>query len=274
MKINTFLIEQTDFTDNEKNIADYILSHKDDILNWSIQKLAKETYTSTSAVMRLCAKLNLSGYREFKILYAQELSSKTDTMNEIDPNFPFSKDDSVGEIANQLEDLTVQSLKEARKTLSISDIRKACKILHQAKNVAIFGIGDAYLSGLTFQARLMRAGVNFLTAPVYGEQGHLAQTLSHGDAGLLLSYSGITESTVNCAEILKSAGAATICITADPSSPLAKLSNISLILPAKETKFHRIASFFSQTCMEYYLNVMYSTLYVMDYDSHAQKSID
>ena len=53
--------------------------------------------------------------------------------------------------------------------------------------IVIFGVGDAYLAGLAFQARMMRAGFNqFLSSPVYGEQRHLAQTLQSGDCGILL----------------------------------------------------------------------------------------
>jgi DNA-binding MurR/RpiR family transcriptional regulator len=274
MKIETMLKEQIDFTANEKVISEYILSHKDDVLHMSIQSLAKRTYTSTSAVMRMCSDLGLSGFRDFKIQYAQELSSSLPENQEIDPNFPFSPNDSVGEIASSLRKLTSQTLTEAQKTLSPSDVKKACMLLHNAKHVALFGIGDAYLAGLTFQARMMRSGTIYLATPVYGEQHHLAQTMHAGDVGIVLSYSGTTKSTTDCARELKKNGAATVCITAAKDSELAKLCTITLLLPAREQKFRRIASFFSQTCMEYYLNVIYSYLYVMDYSTYHAKPID
>lgn len=274
MTIQGLLQQQLNFTGNEKSIADYILSHKDDVLQMSIQELAKATYTSTSAIMRLCERMKLSGFKEFKIRFAQELVHSADPSDTIDPNFPFSRNDSIVEISQQLEKLTVQSLQEARKTLSIQDMKRACLTIKNANDVAIFGVGDAYLSGLTFQARMTRAGINFLVTPVYGEQEHLSQTLKPNDCGLLLSYSGSTSSTVRCARVLKKNKVPTICITAGEDSELARICDIALILPAKENKFHRIASFFSQTCMEYYLNIIYSYLYVLDYEQHAKKSID
>lgn len=273
MKYNVLLSEQNGFTSTEKVISDYIISHRDEVLQMSIQKLARETYTSTSAIMRLCARMGLSGFREFKIRYAQELSEPGDDSVEIDPNFPFSPDDSIGEISAQLQKLTVQCLRDARRMLSVSDVRQACSAIKNAGHVGIFGVGDAYLAGLTFQARMMRTGFNFLVTPVYGEQGHLAENMGRGDCGLLLSYSGNTQATVECAKIMKRSGAFTICITAGRDSPLSKNCDISLYLPAKEEKFHRIASFFSQTAMEYYLNVIYSCLYVMDYERLSKKRI-
>lgn len=274
MKIEMMLDQQIEFTANEKVIAQYILSHKEDVLHMSIQTLAKNTYTSTSAVMRLCDDMGLSGFRDFKIQYAQELSSSFSEPEEIDPNFPFSANDSVSEIASSLRKLTAQTLNEAQKMLSPSDVKKACMLLHNANHVALFGIGDAYLAGLTFQARMMRSGTNYLATPVYGEQLHLAQTMHTGDVGIVLSYSGTTKSTLDCAKELKKNGVSTICITAAGDSMLAKVCNITLLLPAKEQKFHRIASFFSQTCMEYYLNIIYSYLYVMDYSKYHAKPID
>lgn len=273
MTIQSLLQQQLNFTNNEKVISDYILSHKDDVLQMSIQELAKATYTSTSAIMRLCERMKLSGFKEFKIRFAQELVH-SDTGEKIDPNFPFSKNDSISEISQQLEKLTVQSLQEARKTLCITDMKRACLTIKNANDVAIFGVGDAYLSGLTFQARMTRAGINFLVTPVYGEQLHLSQTLKTTDCGLLLSYSGSTSSTVACARALKKNKVPTVCITAGADSELARICDIALILPAKENKYHRIASFFSQTCMEYYLNIIYSYLYVLDYETHVKKSID
>ena len=274
MTIQTLLKEQVGFTENEKIIANYILSHKDDILQMSIQSLALKTYTSTSAIMRLCSRLNLSGFKDFKFRFSQELLRPNVDYQYVDPNFPFTKNDSIPEISQQLKKLTIQTLQESQKTLSIQDMKKACYLMKQAKNVAIFGVGDAYLAGLAFQASMTRAGTNYIVTPVYGEQGHLARTLHSNDCALLLSYSGSTESTIDNAKHLKYQKVPTICITANADSELAKICDIALLLPAKEDKGHRIAAFFSRASMEYYLNIMYSYLYVLDYDEHAKLTID
>ena len=272
MNLNTALKEKDGFSENEARIADYILSHKDAVLQMPIQKLARETYTSTSAIMRLCAKLQTSGYRQFKILYAQQLAENTN--DAVDPNFPFSRYDSTSEIATSLANLSTETLRAARNTLSLEDMHKACLAIHNARQTAIFGVGDAYLAGLMFQARMIRAGTVCLATPVYGEQHHLAQTMHKEDCALFLSYSGTTRETVSCAQAARANHARLVCITANASSPLAKLCHVVLVLPAKEKKFHRIASFFSEEAMTYYLNIMYACLYVMDYDAHIRKSID
>ncbi len=274
MSIQSKLIDQINFTENEKVIANYILTHKDDVLQMPIQTLALKTYTSTSAIMRLCSRLNLTGFKDFKFRFSQELLRASTDYQDVDPNFPFSKNDSIPEISQQLKKLTIQTLQETQKILSIQDMQKACYLMKGAKNVAIFGVGDAYLAGLAFQASMTRSGTNYIVTPVYGEQGHLAKTLHPEDCALLLSYSGSTPSTIEHAKQLKRQKVPTICITADANSELAKVCTIALLLPAKEDKGHRIAAFFSRASMEYYLNIMYSYLYVLDYDERAKNNID
>lgn len=60
-----------DFTHAEVEIAHYILNHGEDVLNLSIKELAKRTYTSPATIVRLCRKLGLEGYNDFKISIQQ-----------------------------------------------------------------------------------------------------------------------------------------------------------------------------------------------------------
>nr|MCR4950488.1 SIS domain-containing protein [Solobacterium sp.] len=195
----------------------------------------------------------------------------------IDANIPFHKEDSIREIASRLEKLTAESMKEARAliTSSSEDFTKACNYLMKAENIVIFGVGDAYLAGLAFQARMMRAGFNhFLSSPVYGEQRHLAQTLTRNDCGILLSFSGVTESTVDCARILKKNHVPSIALTSIRQGELVDLAGVTLFLPDREKKFRRYANFSSHACMEYYLNVLYSYYFTRKYDDITKVNID
>lgn len=263
MNIQNTLQEQIGFTNNEKVIAEYILKHKDDVLQMSIQELAKRTYTSTSAIMRLCNRMQLSGFKEFKYEFSQDVLRDEDGDQLVDVNFPFKRNDSISKISQQLKKLTVQTIQETQKLVSVNDIKKVCYQMKESEHVAIFGVGDAYLAGLSFQASLTRAGINFLSTPVYGEQNALASTLRRKDCALVLSYSGASLPTLEVVKYLKKNNVPIVCITANAQSPLAKAGDIVLKLPAREDRAHRIAAFFSRTAMEYYLNIIYSYLYVL-----------
>lgn len=263
MKITTQLSDQVNFSSNEKVIADYILKHLDEVTSMSIQELAKRTYTSTSSIMRLCSRLNISGFKELKVAILQEGNEVKNSNAPIDPNFPFSLDSSTAQIASSINNLTVQSINEAQNLLSISDINKVASILYNARQIGIFGLGDAYLAGLSFQMKMMHIGINCVSTSIPGEQNVQCSALRKGDAALLISYSGGMTPVIYCAKELKKNKVSTIAICSDPSSTLAKLCDITLVLPGKEEKMHRIGAFFSQACMDYCLNVLYSKIYVL-----------
>ena len=72
MSIMTQLEFELDFSHSEKEIAHYILNEGEKVLNLSIKELAKKTYTSPATIVRLCHKLGLEGYGDFKIKYSKD----------------------------------------------------------------------------------------------------------------------------------------------------------------------------------------------------------
>ena len=53
-------------------IADYILSHSEQISRMTVWSLAEATHTSYASVCRFFKKLGLSGFREFKKLFSDD----------------------------------------------------------------------------------------------------------------------------------------------------------------------------------------------------------
>lgn len=277
MKIIRQLEDRTGFTHNETVLAEYILAQKANVLSLSAAELAKKTYTSPAAVIRLCKRIGLSGYQEFKIRFSAELEQQASNISTIDANIPFEMDDDIQKISVKLAKLTNESLNEARAMISSmrKEFEQASDLLMKSHHCVIFGVGDAFVSGLAFQARMMRAGFKqFLTSPVYGEQRHLAQTLRKEDCAIVLSYSGSTEATLESARVLKQNHVPFIALTSNRSSELAALADIVLYLPDREKKYQRYANFSSQACMEYYLNVLYSWYFIQNYDDITKVRID
>ena len=67
MNIITQLEFELNFTNSEKEIAHYLLSHGEDVLKLTVSQLSQKTYTSPATIVRLCQKLGLEGYNDFKI---------------------------------------------------------------------------------------------------------------------------------------------------------------------------------------------------------------
>ena len=58
------LQEKKGFSDSERTIADYLLKHSRLLPSMTTRQLARETYTSSAAIVRFCQKLGFGGYTE------------------------------------------------------------------------------------------------------------------------------------------------------------------------------------------------------------------
>ena len=65
-----------DLNDSEKEMIQYIKSHKQEVINMTINELAKILLSSKSSVLRLAKKLGFTGYSELKYALKKEIVKK------------------------------------------------------------------------------------------------------------------------------------------------------------------------------------------------------
>lgn len=217
----------------EKRIADYVLLHPTQTLSLSAQALAQKADTAASAVVRFCKSLGYSGYTDFKVRLAVELSRKQPAsyMTGVEPE----DDDS-----QVLEKIMTADIKALQDTLSHMD-RKAfaavAELLSDAPSIHVYGIGTS--AGLVgeLQHRLMLLGIR-----VHGYTDTVAMRLSTmnlqpGDVAFGFSHSGRTMAVVDALELAKEAGAATVCLTSYNTSPITRFADRVLTVFCDETKY-------------------------------------
>jgi 6-phospho-3-hexuloisomerase len=105
--------------------------------------------------------------------------------------------------------------------------------LVSAPRVHVAGEGRSGLMGKAFAMRLMHLG---LTVYVIGET--ITPAIRSGDLVVVISGSGTTGGAVRAAESARGAGAAVHAVTTDPDSPLGRLADAALVLPAA-TKYRK-----------------------------------
>ncbi|HFL9475768.1 TPA: MurR/RpiR family transcriptional regulator, partial [Escherichia coli] len=57
----------------EKKVADYILSHAHEVVNYSVTELSEKSHASEATIVRTCKKLGYQGYYHLKIALAKEV---------------------------------------------------------------------------------------------------------------------------------------------------------------------------------------------------------
>lgn len=64
--------ETLNFTEIEKQIAQYILEHPEHVIQNSAKELATLMYTSSPSIVRFCKKLGTTGYPDFRMQFIEE----------------------------------------------------------------------------------------------------------------------------------------------------------------------------------------------------------
>ena len=98
MSILGELAEKRNFSEVETSIADYILQNPEEVCTLGIAELARRTYSSNAAIIRMCRKLGISGYKEFRIAFAADLEKERREKVDVDVNYPFAGPESAASI--------------------------------------------------------------------------------------------------------------------------------------------------------------------------------
>ena len=273
MSIMTQLEFEFNFSQSEKEIGRYILNHGDEVLSMSVKELAKKTYTSPATIVRLCKKIGLEGYNDFKIKYSAELQYDIHHSNRIDVNFPFDKDDSHQAISHKLATLSQEVIADTIKLIDFEQLNQIVDILYQHQMIDIYGSGNSLLAAMSFQHKMMRIQRDVNLKVLHGEQIFMSYNSNHKRIAMVISYSGETNEIVQIAQILKEKQTPIIVLTSVGDNRLSHYADYILNIGSREKIFTKIAPFSSQISIEYILNLIFSCLFQKDYDKNIQTKI-
>lgn len=273
MSIMTQLEFELEFSHSEKEIARYILNHGDDVLSMSVKELAKKTYTSPATIVRLCKKIGLEGYNDFKIKYSAELQYDSHHSQRIDVNFPFNKDDSHPSICHKLASLSQEVIAETIQLIDFKQLEYIVDLLYSYKDIDIYGSGNSLLAALSFQHKMMRIQRNVNLKILHGEQVFMSYNSSQDRLAMIISYSGETNELIQIAKTLKEKETPLIVLTSVGDNRLSHYANYILHIGSREKIFTKIAPFASQTSIEYLLNIIFSCIFQKDYEENIQNKI-
>lgn len=220
----------------EKKIADFILEKPERMIYLSIAQLADELDIAESSIVRFCKIIGIGGFKQLKINLAKSLDNPEKLIYE-----DIGKNDDSYEIIQKVFTSSIETLKESLETIDKNQFEMAVEAILQAKRIEFYGVGTSSTLAQDAYFRFMRIGL-----PVYAAvDPHIsrmsAATLDNTCLAIGISYKGRTRDTVETLEIARNKGAKTMCLTCFPSSPIAKISDIKLILSTREAQIMREA---------------------------------
>ncbi|MFR1449199.1 MAG: MurR/RpiR family transcriptional regulator [Beduini sp.] len=268
MKILTQFNDLERFSDAEQSLIEWILNNDEKLLTMSTKELANATYTSPATIVRLCQKLGLKGYNDFKIRYAKEIDINKKNNMQVSANYPFKKEDSFEKISVSLAQLFKEVIDETQELLNYEDLDKIADALIEADVIDVYSTSLPLICAMDFEKKLMHIGKRINVASMDGEQEFLVSNSTPRHCAIIISYSGQTEKQINLAMVAKKRKAKVISITSNISSPLAKISDFNICVSAREKNGTKIANFCSRTGINYVLDVLYSIIFVKEYDKN------
>ena len=269
MLIEDKLAEQETFTTTEKRIADYIRLHFEEAVYLTIEELAKATYTSHSAIIRLCKKMGYTGFKEFRFELGREVHQLVAQFNHvIDPNFPFSHEDNAQTIAKKMADLTVQTIKKAQLQIEGQELDTIATTLNKANRMFLFAKGDSQITARKFQNKLVKLNKFLILAEEYSDSSWNAANLMKNDCAIFISYSGRIHHYERILAYLNYVGTPSLLITGNEHSEMAKKATMSLVISQDEYDFAKVATFSSQIAFDYVLNTLYSVMYAQNFQEN------
>ncbi|WP_244834041.1 MurR/RpiR family transcriptional regulator [Clostridium sp. BJN0001] len=257
--------EKNLFNQTEQAISEYLIKNIDNIDDLTIHKLAKETFTSNTTIIRFCHKLNFSGFKDMKIQLIKELENSYKFHNNINYNLPFKESDSVKDITLKLAELSKEIIDLSSIELNQKDLQNALVKINEAERIFIFGKGDSYISALYFANNMKRINKYIILADTLHSSASNVLNIRKKDVAIFLTYSGNHYDYTKYSILLRKKGIFSILITSAKKSILTNIVNLTLFIPNRESIDSKIAPFSSELSFTYILNIIYSYIFKENY---------
>ena len=219
--------------EQEQKVGQYVLDHPDEVIHLPMSDLARRCKVSDTTVFRFCQKVQADGYQEFKIRLALELTPG----HLVSYAITYPGEDIV-EVARKVVAADIKALDDTLSVLDFTALERAADALVAARRVDVYGSGGGAIAARELQYKLMRVGVRAVCHTDAETQLISAALSTPVDLFVAISHSGRSQDLLHALQVAKGAGAQTIAITNHPSSPLAKLAEISLCTAAQEALAH------------------------------------
>ena len=263
-------IKQMNFSHTEQIILDYLLDNQAQLQKLTTTSIAKETFTSKALVVKIAKKLGYRGWIDFKEDLLVEFEYYSKIKKDLDANYPFKENDNIATIANNIAILKKQAIEDTLSLNSYASLKEAIQILHQAKRIHVFAVGNNILLAKEFEYNMHRIRE---AISVYDNQGDIffgASLAEKDDCAIVISYSGDTASLRHVLKLLKFNKVPILAITSIGENPLSKQADCVLRLSTRERLYSKISTFSNDASITYILDVLYSGIFNLNYQKNKK----
>ena len=270
MRIEKRIESCQDLTPVEHRIGQMVLSLKDAVDSYTIEEFARAANTSVASVHRFCKKIGVTGFKELKIELARSAAEGHPAYGQVDVNFPFDATDTPRSAAQRLKALYELTVADTFDNIDPAALARAARILREARTIDIYTHTHNFYAAEWFCDRVLGIGKD-VRAPATGyAQREVALASGPERAAVVISYSGRAVFIPGILSLLRERGTPVIMVGAPEVERLHPGLACYLFFSDREHPRARIAQFSSHIALEYLLDVLYSSLFILDYDRNMK----
>lgn len=232
-----------------------VLNNIEKIPDISINELADLCYTSPATISRFCKALKCDNFAEFKKEVqvglkqaSHEIKLHPDDLVEIHQNPVHCVD--------MVYDLTINSLIESKKHISIHEIDRLCDIIYDAKKLHFFGFQFNKILASDIQFKLVKLGKFSYAFADRGDDSQRIELLDEDSVAIVLSVRARLSPVGDLIKSIKNREAKVILVTLNAESEVIELADKTFVVHGKESDFTE-SSISGTTVMKTFFDVLY-----------------
>ncbi len=254
---------------NDRKLADFLLTNPEQARHLSSQKLAQQTGVSQSAVVKFAQKLGYKGFPALKQALSEIVAAPEQAVTLHNQILSTDSLKTVG------EKLLAEKAAALRATLDINSeqrLTKALDMLRSARRVILTGLGASGLVAKDLAYKLLKIGVMAVSETDMHAQLAAVQALDSRDLLLAISFSGERREINLAAEEAQRCGAKVLALTSFTPNSLQQRADHCLYTISEEPAI-RSAAISSSTAQYALTDLLFMAMIQQDLES-AQDHIN
>lgn len=253
---------------NDRKLADFLLTNPEQARHLSSQKLAQQTGVSQSAVVKFAQKLGYKGFPALKQALSEIVAAPEQAVTLHNQILSTDSLKTVG------EKLLAEKTAALRATLDINNeqrLTEALEMLRSARRVILTGLGASGLVAKDLAYKLLNIGVMAVSEADMHAQLAVVQGLDARDLLLAISFSGERREINLAAEEAQRCGAKVLALTSFTPNSLQQRADHCLYTISEEPAI-RSAAISSSTAQYALTDLLFMAMIQQDLEN-AQENI-
>ncbi len=256
-----------DLSPSERHIVDFIFSNIQDVSNMGIVELGDKTFTSTTTVKRLCHKLGIDSYTDFRLALSSEIAGYM-RLNILEgAQNPIDRYDTVFDIINKVSDQNAKSIIDTSSLNPPDTISDIISLMGSAQRIDFYGVGPSNVVAVDAQIKCMRLGIPSSACADRISMIINARNSREGTLAFLISYTGETDDIIEVANQLEVNNVTSVSLTSLRDCRLSKACTYQLYVQASES-WDRLGGMSSRISTLNMIDVLFTALINTDYEKY------